>query len=148
MGMQMGSVKMQVVSITPGSPLCRDFENDEMLNYAWISDLTGCSFNGVVANGILAARVAWQVDPTWHSEKGVVGIVTLETLHRFRRHGYAQVLVDFVRSRFPDYPVVFEVNTPWAYHFWQRYKPETLGKGRGHSTLLKIMPLEKSKAAM
>ncbi|MFZ5642455.1 MAG: hypothetical protein ACOY46_02545 [Bacillota bacterium] len=139
---------MEVISITPSSPLCRDFENDEMLTYAWITDLTGCQFNGILANGVLAARVAWQVDPSWCSEKGVVGIVTLETLHRYRRHGYAQILVEYVRSRFPDRPLVFEVNTPWAYHFWQRYSPVSLGRGRGHSTLLKIMSLGKSLEAI
>ena len=139
---------MDVIGITPSSPLCREFENDEMLNYAWISDLTGCSFNGVLANGVLAARMAWQLDPPWCGEKGVVGVVSLETLHRFRRMGYAQVLVEYLRSRFPDRPVVFEVNTPWAYHFWQRYNPDTLGRGRGHSTLLKVMPAGKNREAI
>ncbi|MFZ5648718.1 MAG: GNAT family N-acetyltransferase [Bacillota bacterium] len=139
---------MEVVSLTPGSPLCRAFENDEMLIYAWISDLSGCYFNGIITGGELAARVAWQLDPPWCSEKGVVGIVTLETLHRYRRQGFAQKLVNFVRSKFPDRPVVFEVNTPWAYHFWQRYNPVSLGRGRGHSTLLKLIPLGQNKEAI
>jgi len=139
---------MEVISITPSSPLCREFENDEMLNYAWISDLTGCSFNGILSNGELAARMSWQLDPPWCKEKGVVGIVSLETLYKFRRLGFAQVLVDYVRVRFPHSPVVFEVNTPWAYHFWERYNPVSLGRGRGHSTLLKLMPLGKNREAI
>lgn len=139
---------MDVISITPGSPLCRDFEKDEMLTFAWISDLTGCSFNGILANGELAARVAWQLNPSWCPETGVVGIVTLETLHKFRRNGFAQKLVDHIRGKFPEMPVVFEVNTPWAFYFWQRYNPVTLGRGRGHSTLLKLMPLGKNKEAI
>jgi hypothetical protein len=139
---------MELISITPSSPLCREFENDEMLNYAWISDLTGCSFNGILSDGELAARMAWQLDPSWCAEKGVVGIVSLETLHRFRRLGYAQVLVEYLRRKFPDRPVVLEVNTPWAYHFWQRYNPVSLGKGRGHSTLLRLMPLGENREAI
>ncbi|MFZ5652003.1 MAG: GNAT family N-acetyltransferase [Bacillota bacterium] len=139
---------MEVISLTPSSPLCRDFENDDMLTYAWISDLTGCSFNGIVINGELAARVAWQNDPSWCPEKGVVGIVTLETLHRYRRQGIAQKLVSFIRSKFPDKPVVFEVNTPWAYHFWQRYNPVSMGRGRGHSSLYKLMPPGRSREAI
>lgn len=132
---------MEIISITPSSPLCRTFENDEMLNYAWISDLIGCHFNGVVENGELAARIAWQIDPPWCPEKGVVGIVSLETLTKYRRKGYAQVLVDHVRKRYPDRPVVFELNTPWAYEFWKRYEPNFLGRGRGASTLMKINPM-------
>ncbi|MCL5935099.1 MAG: GNAT family N-acetyltransferase [Firmicutes bacterium] len=139
---------MEIISITPSSPLCRAFEDDELLNYAWICDLTGCNFNGIMGNGELAARVAWQLDPPWYSEKGVVGIVTLETLYRYRRRGYAQELVNYVRGRFPDRPVVLEINTPWAYHFWQRYKPDTMGRGRGHSTLLRLVPLTKNREAI
>jgi len=136
---------MEIISITPVSSLCRAFENDELLNFAWICDLTGCKFNGILENGELAARVAWQLDPPWCGEKGVVGIVTLETLHRYRRRGFAQVLVDFVRDKFSDRPVVFEINTPWAYHFWQRYNPKTLGSGRGHSSLLRLSPLVENR---
>ncbi len=139
---------MEVISLTPSSPLCRAFENDEMLTYAWISDLTGCIFNGILYNGELAARVAWQLDPPWCSEKGVMGLVTLETVHKYRRHGYAQILVEYIRGKFPDKPLVFEVNTPWAYHFWQRYKPETMGRGRGHSTLLRLCPLGQNREAI
>jgi len=139
---------MEVISLTPSSPLCHAFENDEMLTYAWISDLTGCIFNGILANGELAARVAWQLDPPWCPERGVMGMVTLETLHKYRRHGYAQVLVDHIRGKFPDKPLVFEVNTPWAYHFWLRYKPETVGRGRGHSTLLRLEPLGVKREAI
>lgn len=132
---------MEIVSITPSSPLCLAFENDELLNYAWISDMIGCNFHGVLEAGELVARIAWQVDPPWCIEKGVVGIVTLETLACHRRHGYAKLLVDYVRSRLPELPVVLEVNTPWAFLFWQRYQPVTLGRGRGASTLLKLAPL-------
>ncbi|MFZ5597363.1 MAG: GNAT family N-acetyltransferase [Bacillota bacterium] len=136
---------MEIVSLTPSSPLCRVFEDDEMLSYAWISDLTGCSFTGIVVNGELVARGAWQLDPPWCREKGILGIVTLETLHKHRRKGYAQVLVNHIREKFPALPVVIEVNTPWAYHFWERYKPEILGRGRGHSTLLKLPSLESDR---
>ncbi|MFZ5634754.1 MAG: GNAT family N-acetyltransferase [Bacillota bacterium] len=139
---------MEIISITPSSPLCRAFENDELLNYAWISDMIGCNFHGVLENGELVARIAWELDPPWCPEKGVVGIVSVETLTSYRRNGYAQVLVDYVRGRFPDRPVVFEVNTPWAFHFWQRYKPDTIGRGRGASTLLKLAPLGSKKEAI
>lgn len=139
---------MEVISLTPSSPLCRDFERDEMLTYAWISDLTGCSFSGIIVNGELVARVAWQVDPPWCPEKGVVGIVTLETLHKYRRQGIAQKLVSFIRGKYPERPVVFEVNTPWAYHFWQRYNPVSMGRGRGHSSLYKLMPLGQNREAI
>jgi hypothetical protein len=139
---------MEIVSITPGSPLCRIFEEDEMLNFSWNCDLSGCAFNGVLGNGELVSRMAWQLDPPWCKEKGVVGIVSLETLYRYRRHGYAQRLVGYIRDLFPDKPVVLEVNTPWAYLFWQRYKPITLGRGRGHSTLLRIASLEMEKKAI
>lgn len=132
---------MEVVSITPSSPLCRTFEDDDLLNYAWTSDLIGCNFNGILEDGELAARIAWQLDPPWCPEKGVVGIVSVETLPRFRKRGYAQTLVDYVRGKFPDRPVVFELNTPWAYQFWKRYQPDFLGRGRGISTLMKLLPL-------
>lgn len=133
---------MEVISITPSSPLCRTFENDELLSYAWISDLIGCSFNGVLVDGELAARIAWQIDPPWCQEKGVVGVVTVETLPRYRRNGYAQVLVDYVRGRHPERPLVFEMNTPWAFQFWKRYKPDCIGRGRGVSSLMKLVPLK------
>lgn len=131
---------MEIISLTPNSPYCRAFENDVMLSFAWISDLSGCSFNGILVDGVLAARVAWQLDPPWCKEKGVVGIVTIETLHKFRRRGYAQVLVDFVRNKNPEKYVVFEVNSPFSFQFWKRYKPVSLGRGRGHASLFKIAP--------
>ncbi len=134
-------LNMEIISITPSSPLCRIFENDELLNFAWTSDLIGCSFNGVVDGGELAARIAWQLDPPWCPEKGVVGIVSVETLPRYRRRGYAQVLVEYVRSMFPKRAVVFEVNTPWAYQFWKQYQPDILGRGRGISMLMRLIPL-------
>lgn len=132
---------MEVISITPSSPLCRPFEDDDLLSFAWVSDLIGCSFNGVLDNGELAARIAWQVDPPWCPEKSVVGIVSVETLPRYRGKGYAQALVDYVRGKFPERPVVFELNTPWAYQFWKRYQPDCLGRGRGVSTLMKLLPM-------
>jgi len=132
---------MEVISITPSSPLCRTFEDDDLLSFAWISDLIGCFFNGVLEDGELAARIAWQLDPPWCPEKGVVGIVTVETRPKFRRQGCAKMLVDFVRGRFPDRPVVFELNTPWAFQFWKQYDPNCIGRGRGFSSLMKLIPL-------
>jgi predicted acetyltransferase len=132
---------MEVISITPSSPLCRTFETDEMVSFAWISDLIGCNFNGILDEGELASRIAWQLDPPWCPEKGVVGIVTVETLPKFRKRGYARALVDFVRSKYPNLPVVFELNTPWAYQFWKRYDPDCLGRGRGISMLMKLLPM-------
>lgn len=132
---------MEVISITPSSPLCRTFEDDQLLSFAWISDLLDCNFNGILDNGELAARIAWQLDPPWCPEKGVVGIVSVETLPRYRRRGYARALVDYVRMKFPDRPVVFELNTPWAFQFWKRYEPDCLGRGRGYSSLMKLLPL-------
>ncbi len=132
---------MELISITPSSPLCRTFEDDEMLSFAWISDLIGCNFNGVLENGELVSRIAWQLDPPWCPEKGVVGIVSVETRPKYRRRGYASALVDYVREKFPDRPVVFELNTPWAYQFWKNYDPGYIGRGRGISTLMKLLPL-------
>lgn len=132
---------MDIISLTPNSPYCKAFENDMMLNFAWISDLSGCYFHGILKDGVLAARAAWQLDPPWCNEKGVVGIVSIETLHKFRRQGNAQLLVDFIRNKYPERAVVFEVNNPFSYQFWKRYQPVSLGRGRGHASLFKISPL-------
>jgi len=134
---------MEIISLTPNSPYCRDFEDDNLLSFAWISDLSGCRFNGVLVDGVLVARMAWQVNPSWCPEKNVVGIVSLETLHKFRCRGYGKVLVEYLRSTFPSLSMAFEINTPFAHNYWQRYQPHPLGKGRGNSYLWLLPPLSK-----
>ncbi|GBF32619.1 hypothetical protein DCCM_0815 [Desulfocucumis palustris] len=132
---------MEIISITPHSPYCLDFENDDLLSFAWISDFSGCNFTGIVENGVLVCRMAWEMDPHWCQEKGVVGVATLETLHKYRCQGYAKKLVDYIRGSFPEMPLVLEVNSPISFRFWSRYNPVSLGRGRGHASLFKVAPL-------
>lgn len=139
---------MDIINLTPNSPYCMDFEDDDLLNFAWISDLSGCSFNGILFKGVLVSRMAWQIDPPWCAENGVVGIATLETLHKYRCQGYARELVNFIRGKFPDMPLVIEVNNPFSYQFWSRYKPVLLGRGRGHASLFKVSPLRQISNAV
>ena len=139
---------MEIISITPSSPYCLAFENDELLNFAWITDLSGCSFCGILVDGVLVSRMAWQTDPPWCAEKGVVGVATLETLHKHRCHAYARELVNFIRGKFPDKPLVIEVNNPFSYQFWSRYSPVSLGRGRGYASLFKVTSLHQVSNAV
>lgn len=132
---------MKIIRLTPHSPYCKEFENEALLHFSWLGDMSGLHFHGVLVEGTLVARVAWQLDPGWCSEPGVLGIATLETLPRFRCQGFGQALVNYLRAAYPEKPVVFEVNSPFAFHFWQRYRPVYLGRGRGAASLYKIPPL-------
>lgn len=133
---------MQIITLTPSSPYCLEFEEEEFVQFAWISNLNDCSFLGVIESGILVSRMAWQLDPPWgKGEKGVVGIASIETLYHYRCQGYAKALVEYIHEQYPDKPLVMEINNPFAFLFWSRYSPETLSSGRANSFLYKISPL-------
>lgn len=133
---------MKIISLTPNSPYCVEFEQEEFVQFAWISNLSDCKFTGVLEDGILVSRMAWQMDPPWgKEERGVIGIASLETLYQYRCRGYGKALVDYIRAQYPGLPLVLEINNPFAFKFWSRYKPQVLGKGRAHNYVYKIAPL-------
>lgn len=138
---------MEMVKLTPGSPYCVQFEKDALLCFAWNLDLSHCNFNGLVVDGVLVARIAWEENPGWGKYENAVGIVSLETHYKYRCKGYGQFMVDYIRRKFSTRPVVLEINSPFAFQFWRRYNPINLGRGRGHASVFMLPPYDQDVRA-
>ncbi len=134
---------MQIISLTPNSPYCLAFEEEEFVQYPWITDLSDCFFLGILADGILVSRMAWQYDPPWgKGQKEVLGIASIETLLAYRGNGYASHLVAHIRNLNPDRPLLMEINNPFAFGFWNRYPIEFLGASRANAFLYRLPSLK------
>ncbi len=133
---------MQIINLTPSSPYCLAFEEEEFIQFPWVINLSDCFFLGILEDGILVSRMAWQYDPPWgKGQKDVIGIASIETLLAYRGNGYASQLVAYIRNLNPDKPLLVEINNPFAFGFWNRYPIEVLGPSRANAFLYRLPAL-------